>query len=53
MDPSLIRALSQPRNPAVLGLAFIFGGCAAWWLLPVGLAVWLVMVLGSLGDPGG
>ncbi|MBN1438104.1 MAG: hypothetical protein JW929_01735 [Anaerolineales bacterium] len=37
-------ALFHSLNPAMLGLAVLAGLTAAWWLFPVGLILWLVMV---------
>lgn len=37
-------ALLHPLNLAMLALAVAAGLCAAWWLFPVGLALWLLMV---------
>jgi hypothetical protein len=47
----IVKAVRQPLNLAVLLPAFVFGGCAAWWLLLVGLGLWLLMVIISAGDP--
>jgi hypothetical protein len=32
-------------NLAMLGLAIAAGLLAAWWLLPVGLIVWAIMMI--------
>ncbi|MGB8214381.1 MAG: V-type ATPase subunit subunit G family protein [Anaerolineales bacterium] len=44
-------ALFHPVNLAILALAVAAGACAAWWLLPVGVAFWLVMFVITLRDP--
>lgn len=36
--------LTHPLNIAMLLLALFAGAFAAWWLLPIGLLFWLVMV---------
>ena len=38
-------ALLNPVNLAMLGLTVAAGFCAAWWLAPVGLILWVVMML--------
>jgi hypothetical protein len=45
-------ALLHPLNLATLGLAVAFGLCGAWWLFPLGLLVWLAMVISIARDPG-
>ncbi len=44
-------ALFHPVNLAVLALAAAAGACAAWWLFPVGIVFWLVMVIITIRDP--
>lgn len=44
-------ALFHPVNLAVLALAAAAGACAAWWLFPVGVALWLAMVIITIRDP--
>jgi prefoldin subunit 5 len=39
-----VTALFHSLNPAMLTLAILAGLVAAWWLFPVGLVLWLVMV---------
>jgi hypothetical protein len=43
-------AFFHPLNAAMLGLAVLAGLTAAWWLFPVGLALWIVMVARIAGD---
>jgi hypothetical protein len=50
-NPFLI-ALIHPVNLAMLALAVAAGLCAAWWLFPLGLVVWGLMVLRVARDPG-
>ena len=38
-------ALIDRMNLATLGIAIAAGLLAAWWLLPVGLIVWAIMVI--------
>jgi hypothetical protein len=51
MRSTLTAALFNPLNVAMLGLSVAAGLCAAWWLLPVGLLLWLVMVATAARDP--
>ncbi|NDJ52516.1 MAG: hypothetical protein GYB68_05435, partial [Chloroflexi bacterium] len=37
-------ALAHPLNLAMLGVSLVSGLIAAWWLFPIGLLLWLVMV---------
>src|SRR5258706_5956380 len=46
-----LTALIHPLNLAMLALAVAAGLCAAWWLLPLGLLLWVVMVLAVARDP--
>jgi archaellum component FlaC len=48
--PFLI-ALSNPINLAMLGLIVAAGLCSAWWLAPIGLALWIVMMLIIAREP--
>jgi hypothetical protein len=48
----LLLALFNPVNLSMLALTAAAGLCSAWWLAPVGFAVWLVMVLAIARDPG-
>jgi len=45
MQPPYLDALRHPLNLAVLALAVAAGLCSAWWLFPVGLVVWGIMVV--------
>jgi chromosome segregation ATPase len=38
-------ALLNPANLAMLALTLAAGLCSAWWLAPVGLILWVVMML--------
>ena len=44
-------ALFHPVNLAVLALAAAAGACAAWWLFPVGVIFWLMMMVITIRDP--
>ncbi len=44
-------ALFNPLNIAMLGLAVGAGLLSAWWLFPVGVLLWLVMVATQALDP--
>src|SRR5258707_7659152 len=46
-----LTALINPINLAMLALAVAAGLCSAWWLLPLGLLLWVVMVLAVARDP--
>jgi chromosome segregation ATPase len=46
-----LTALINPLNLAMLAMAVAAGLCAAWWLLPLGLLLWVVMVLAVARDP--
>ncbi len=48
----ILTALFHPINLAMLALIVISGLCSAWWLAPIGLLFWLVMVIGIARDPG-
>ena len=47
-----LSALLHPANLAMLALAIAAGLCSAWWLAPVGIVFWLVMVVVIARDPG-
>jgi hypothetical protein len=47
-----LTALVHPLNLAMLGMAVVAGAIAAWWLLPLGLIVWLAMVVTVSRDAG-
>jgi hypothetical protein len=51
MNPALKSALTNPVNLMMLALAAAAGLCSAWWLFPVGIAVWLIMVVLVARDP--
>jgi hypothetical protein len=44
-------ALFHPLNLAVLALAAAAGLCAAWWLFPMGMLVWLVLMALVIRQP--
>ena len=44
-------ALLNPLNLVTLALAVAAGLCATWWLFPLGLLVWGLMVLFIARDP--
>jgi chromosome segregation ATPase len=46
-----LAGLIHPLNLLALGLSFLAGMVSAWWLFPVGLLIWLVMVLNVARDP--
>jgi hypothetical protein len=50
--PPLLTALLNPLNLAMLALSAAAGLCSAWWLAPVGLLFWLIMVIVIARDPG-
>jgi hypothetical protein len=50
--PPLLTALLHPVNLAMLALTLAAGLCSAWWLAPLGLVFWLVMVIVIARDPG-
>ena len=52
MRSPIAAALLNPLNLVTLGLAVAFGLCGAWWLFPLGLLAWLVMVIAIARDPG-
>jgi hypothetical protein len=45
-------ALFNPVNLSMLALTVAAGLCSAWWLAPIGLLLWIVMVLVIARDPG-
>ncbi len=47
----LVDALLNPLNLVTLALAVAAGLCAAWWLFPVGVLVWGLMVIFIANDP--
>ena len=52
MSVSFKSALLNPINLVMLLLAIFAGLLSAWWLFPVGLFLWLVMVIIVARDPG-
>ena len=50
--PPLLTALLHPVNLSMLALTIAAGLCSAWWLAPIGLVFWLVMVIVIARDPG-
>jgi chromosome segregation ATPase len=48
---AFLTALLNPLNLAMLALIAAAGLCAAWWLAPVGLVLWLVMFIIIYRDP--
>ena len=50
--PPLLTALLNPVNLAMLALTGAAGLCSAWWLAPIGIVLWLVMVIAIARDPG-
>jgi len=51
MRSPVLTGLLHPLNLLMLGLAVLAGLVAAWWLSPLGLVLWLVMVLTVSRDP--
>jgi len=51
MRSPFVTGLFHPLNLAMLGLAALAGLVAAWWLFPLGLLLWLVMVVAVSRDP--
>ena len=45
-----LQALTDRMNLIMLGLAIVSGLLAAWWLLPIGLLIWLVMLAVTAND---
>jgi len=50
--PPLLTALLHPVNLSMLALTIAAGLCSAWWLAPLGIILWLVMVIVIARDPG-
>ena len=44
-------ALLHPINLSMLALINAAGLCAAWWLFPFGILIWIIMVLNIARDP--
>jgi hypothetical protein len=51
MRSPFVTGLLHPLNLLMLGLAVFAGLVAAWWLFPLGLLLWLVMVIAVSRDP--
>jgi hypothetical protein len=51
MRSPFVTGLLHPLNLAMLGLTAFAGLVAAWWLFPLGLLLWLVMVVVVSRDP--
>ncbi len=51
MRSPFVTGLFHPLNLAMLGLAALAGLVAAWWLFPLGLLLWLGMVVAVSRDP--
>ncbi len=51
MRSPYLQALLNPVMLGTLGLVAVAGLCAAWWLFPIGLLVWAVMLLIYANDP--
>lgn len=48
---NLSRAVRNPFVLSMLPLSVAAGLCAAWWLLPVGIGLWLMMIIAINNDP--
>jgi hypothetical protein len=48
---TFIYALLHPLNLAVLAVAAAAGACSAWWLFPIGVVIWLIMIMITVRDP--
>ena len=51
MRSPYLTALLNPLNVATFALAIAAGLCAAWWLFPLGLLLWGIMVYTIASDP--
>ncbi|MBI4630594.1 MAG: hypothetical protein HY740_02555 [Chloroflexi bacterium] len=51
MKSIYLTALTHPLHTATLALAVAAGLCAAWWLFPIGIVLWLIMVINIVRDP--
>ncbi len=51
MSNNLRSALTDRWNVLTLGLAVGGGLLAAWWLLPIGLVIWIMMIVATLNEP--
>jgi uncharacterized phage infection (PIP) family protein YhgE len=50
-QPPLLIAFLNPLNLAILALSAAAGLCAAWWLFPLGLIFWGLMIVRIARDP--
>lgn len=50
--PPLLSSLLHPLNVSMLALTAAAGLCAAWWLTPIGLVFWFIMIIVIARDPG-
>lgn len=46
-----LTALFHPASLSMLALSIAAGLCAAWWMAPVGLALWLILFIVTYRDP--
>ena len=51
MRSPFLTALIHPLNLFMVGLSVLAGLIAAWWLFPVGILFWFVMVIAVSRDP--
>ncbi len=51
MNSAYRDAIRQPLNKAMLLVSIIAGLISAWWLLPLGLVLWFIMVRGVATHP--
>jgi len=51
MRSLILKALFHPLNILMLGLSVVAGLVAAWWLFPLGIICWLIMVMAIWRDP--
>ncbi|MEK7276441.1 MAG: hypothetical protein AAB427_03755 [Chloroflexota bacterium] len=48
---SILTALFNPLNISMLVVSAAAGLCSAWWLFPLGVVLWIVMVVRVATDP--
>ena len=51
MRSPIVTALVQPLNLFMLAAAIVAGLISAWWMFPLGLFLWLIMVIVVARDP--
>lgn len=51
MRSPLLVALLHPLNLLMVGVSAVAGLVAAWWLFPVGMLFWVIMVIAVARDP--